>query len=68
MNLRAHNSSLEGTSLCHSAPLEVFFPTAFFFFFAGIKFWPKTIDYNIAFRSISLRAHNSSLEGLVLGS
>ena len=35
-------------------------------FFAGIKifrFWPKTMDYRKAFRSIYLCTHNSSLEG-----
>ena len=27
------------------------------------SFWPKTMDYSKAFRSDSLEAHNSSLEG-----
>ena len=35
-------------------------------FFVDVKifsFWPKTMDYNQAFRSISSRTDNSSLEG-----
>ena len=30
---------------------------------ASINFWSKTMDYSQAFCSISLRTHNSSLEG-----
>ena len=34
--------------------------------FAKVSFWPKTMDYSKAFRSISLCIHNSSLEGAIL--
>ena len=45
-----HWKVLRSRNLCHSAPLDIPFPTVFFFVEVKIfNFWPKTMDYSQAF-------------------
>ena len=67
ISLLSRNSSLEGTrklkfvssaDLCMPFPVESFLAKV-----KNFRFWPNTMGYSQVFWSISLRSHNSSLEG-----
>ena len=66
ISFRTHNSSLEGAMKLEFAPFcSPRDALPMITLFAEIKifsFWPKPLDYNRAFCSISFHTHNSSLE------